>query len=443
MPKRNPILSIVVVASVILMATVVAVFAQQSTAQQNCLNKLNKDGSGVAKQQGKLNSGCLKSAGTTSPGAGQSCLTADAKGKVQHAKLKTSSDDAAACGTVPTFGYTGGTTVNTAAVQGELSLAADIFGGDLDAAVISCTSNKAGCKCQQKVLGDVEKLGDAKLKEFVNCKKAALKAGANSATALSDCVSNAGTPGSIAADTKGKIAKAAGKINADVVKSCDTPGVTATAFPGDCTGLTGSSLPTLGACLDARTECRVCQIINQMDGLSVDCDLFDDGIANTSCANTGPTPTPTPTLTPTPTVTPTCAPGPVFQGSLTATVGRFNYNLTLGLPGANSACNTNFAGSHACTYFELQCAQTAGSLVGAMDTGANLVTSFWAIEPAKPPLTQCNDDVSSMQNWEYATAHTASRGQRVALNNPLGTLGPLQTGLQCNFSGSSWVGCCQ
>jgi hypothetical protein len=158
-----------------------------------------------------------------------------------------------------------------------------------------------------------------------------------------------------------------------------------------------------------------------------------------------PTPTPTPTLSPTPTATATavCPPGPVFQGSLTSTVGRFNYNLTLGLPGANSACNSNFAGSHACTYFELQCAQAAGSLVGATDTSAATVTSFWAIDSSQPPLTQCNDDVASFQNWEYATAHTGSRGQRVPLNNPLGTLGPLQTGLQCNFSGSSWVGCCQ
>ena len=195
--------------------------------------------------------------------------------------------------------------------------------------------------------------------------------------------------------------------------------------------------------------------------------LCELGYTTVTC---GPPPTPTPTVTPTPTATPTCPPGPVFQGSLTSTVGRFNYNLTLGLPGANSACNSatpkcvggtnagvactvasqcpggscpNFAGSHACTYFELQCAQAAGSLVGATDTSATLVTSFWAIDPSAPPLMQCIDDVASFQNWEYATAHTASRGQRVALNNPLGTLGPLQTGLQCNFSGSSSVGCCQ
>jgi len=173
--------------------------------------------------------------------------------------------------------------------------------------------------------------------------------------------------------------------------------------------------------------------------------LCELGYTTIGCGPPTPTPTPTPTVTKTPTPTPTatCAPGPVFQGSLTATAGRFNYNATLGLPGANAACNSNFAGSHACTYFELQCAQAAGSLVGAMDTSATAVTSFWAIDPAAPALMQCLDDVSSFQRWEYATAHTSSRGQKVALNNGTGMLGPLQTSIQCNFAPNNWVGCCQ
>jgi hypothetical protein len=135
--------------------------------------------------------------------------------------------------------------------------------------------------------------------------------------------------------------------------------------------------------------------------------------------------------------------GSVLKGALTSTAGRFNYNLTLGLPGANAACNTNFSGTHACTYAELQSAQAAGDLAGLKDVGQNTVTSFWAIDSGQPPLQQCNDDVSSHLNWEYATAHTGSRGQKVTLDNQAGTLGPLQSGLQCNVGGASWVGCCQ
>src|SRR5262249_31998764 len=133
----------------------------------------------------------------------------------------------------------------------------------------------------------------------------------------------------------------------------------------------------------------------------------------------------------------------VVDGSLTATVGRFNYNLTLGLPGANAACDASFPGSHACTLSELQSAP-ASHLAGLRDTGDATVTSFWAIDSGASPLAQCQDDVGggSGLNWEYATAHTGSRGQKVPLTNASGALGALQTGLQCNISGNSWVGCC-
>jgi hypothetical protein len=134
--------------------------------------------------------------------------------------------------------------------------------------------------------------------------------------------------------------------------------------------------------------------------------------------------------------------GVVLKGALTATPGRFNYNLTVGLPGANAACNTSFPGTHACTYQELQSAQAAGDLDGLKDTGGATVTSFWAIDSSQPPLQQCQDDVVSFLNWEYATAHTSSRGQKVELTNATGVLGSLQSNLQCNFS-NAWVGCCQ
>ena len=67
----------------ILLMSASAAFAQQSTDQQKCLNKLNKDGTLVAKEQGKQNFGCLKGAGAgTLTGTAQACLTADPKGKL-------------------------------------------------------------------------------------------------------------------------------------------------------------------------------------------------------------------------------------------------------------------------------------------------------------------------------------------------------------------------
>jgi len=160
-----------------------------------------------------------------------------------------------------------------------------------------------------------------------------------------------------------------------------------------------------------------------------------------------PPPTTTTTSTTTSTTTTTCPAGPPplikLKGALPATAGRFNYNMTFGLPAANAACNTSFPGTHACSYPELQTAAAACDLVGLQATDASTVTSFWAIDNAQPPLSQCQDDGlgGSFLNWEYQTAHTGSRGNWVALTNANGALGPLQTGQQCNFT-SKWVGCC-
>jgi hypothetical protein len=419
MSIRNALVSTLAVGSLLLLTAPSG--AQQSADQQKCLNALNKNGAAVAKVQGQENVGCVKGIGTGKiPGSAQACLTADSKQKVGKAQGKTTAAQTKSCGTPPDFGYTSAGTVNTAAASEKVSLMADIFGAPLDPAVISCASNKAGCTCQQKALKSVEGLAAVKFSEFVKCKKAALKAGANAASALANCVSDAGTAGSIAADSGGKITKAAQKLSDALVKSC--VGISPDPFPGDCAGQDPSN-GQLSTCLDQQVECRVCLTINSMDGLSVDCDLFDDGTANTSCVPPPP---------------------PLIHGALPPTAGKFNYNMTLGLPGANAACNTNFAGTHACSYQELQTAEAAGQLVNLKDTNGATVTSFWVIDNTAPALQQCVDDAlgGSNLNWEYGTAHTASRGRKVNLTNPTGTLGVVQTSVQCNLSGSSWVGCC-
>ena len=420
---RNPGFWTAAVVGMCTLLSAPGAFAQESTAQQACLNKLNKDGAGVAKAQGKEQTSCLKKAGKSQlTGTAQACLTADEKGKVQGKKDTTTADQAGSCATAPDFGFTSAAAVNSAAVQGQLDLAADIFGASLDPAVLACATDKDGCGCQQKVLKDVEKLAADKLAEFVKCKKAVLKAGASTAASLAACVEDAGTAGSIAADSKGKLQKTFTKLVADIGAACDTPGVTG-AFPAQCNSLTGNAL---GTCLDRVVECRVCQTINEMDGLSVNCDLFDDGNANATCASgAGPTPTVTPS-------------GPtIFQGALLKTFGRFTYGAVIGVPGSDAECNTDFPGSHTCSFPELQAAEAAGELAGVKDVGNNTITSFWAIDSSHPNLVQCGVSVP----WDYMTAHTGHQGELAQLTNNTGFLNPPVTGLNC--LGQSWVGCCQ
>ena len=252
----------------------------QTTAQQKCLNKMNKDGVAVAKTQGKENIRCVKDNGNGLYVDPVFCFLEDPKGKLSKAAFKTDVDDGTTCtARRPSFGYTGAGITVTVAFLERIFLVADIF-EDPDLSFASCGSDPAACKCQQKVWKRVEGAADATLKEFVTCKKAALKAGASSSTALANCLTDPSTPGSVAADTKGKLASAAAKVTAEVVKTCDGAGVTE-AFPtGDCATLSGSDL---GTCLNVNVQCRACRIASIIDGLAVDCDLFDDGTVNQSC----------------------------------------------------------------------------------------------------------------------------------------------------------------
>jgi hypothetical protein len=182
--------------------------------------------------------------------------------------------------------------------------------------------------------------------------------------------------------------------------------------------------------------------------LGKDCAIATCDAESTTC--NPPNPTTTSSTSTSSTTSTTCPPGPPVtptevMGSLPATAGRFNYNLTLGLPGALAACNSNFSGTHPCEYSELQIGAAACDLAGLTDTNGMTVTAFWAIDPMAPILQQCNDDQlgGSDLNWEYATADTPSRGQRVTLNNTTGILGPLVSSLQCNAPlNNAWVACC-
>jgi hypothetical protein len=149
--------------------------------------------------------------------------------------------------------------------------------------------------------------------------------------------------------------------------------------------------------------------------------------------NTTTTTTPT---TSTSTTTVPQVPGVVLQGVLPSTNGRFNYNLVIGVPGANAACNTNFPGSHACELTELQAAEIAGDLAGRKDMNNVTVTSFWAIDPARPDDDQCTVSIP----WDYQTQHTGQFADRTTLNNPAGTLSAISSGVLCGTM--SWVGCC-
>ena len=150
------------------------------------------------------------------------------------------------------------------------------------------------------------------------------------------------------------------------------------------------------------------------------------GTTTTTIAATTTTTTTTSAGTTTTTMGGPCA--ATFAGALPQTVhGKFNFNLTLGVPAADAECNTNFAGSHACTFCQLQTAASAGQLVGV---GATV----WVIDPTLALNQQCGITIP----WDYQTADHPSRGEKVTINPTTGALGSVETGFaaSCNTSNS-------
>jgi pimeloyl-ACP methyl ester carboxylesterase len=267
------------------LAPAVAV-GQIGRAQQACLNALNKDAAKLAAAQGRENSGCLRNADKGKLPSGQSadqCLRADGKGKIAKATAKVGADFTAKCAGPPPFGLPAGTVsavIAATVVDQSLNLLADVLGAALTTTAIDCGSDQAGCDCQQAVSKAYEKLAATKFKEFVKCKKSALKSGVMTAAGLEDCVDDAGTAGSIAADSRGKIAKKLTKLGDAITAKCGSGVSTALALPGLCAGQNGNALRD---CIDQRVECRVCLTLNGTDNLAVDCDSVDDGQLNASC----------------------------------------------------------------------------------------------------------------------------------------------------------------
>jgi len=266
--------------SALLVAALIAGLAPEASAQskdqQACVNALNKAGAKVAATQGKENSACIKDGGSGNldQPTVDLCVTADAKGKVGKAELKTTDAQTKKCSSpLPTFGFTGAGTINTAAVAEEVALLEDVFGAPVNTAIIM---GGDGAKCQANVTKSFEKLGATRLKEFNNCKKAGLKGGTISNSGqLQTCISS---------DPKLKVSGAATKLTETVTKSCE--GVTlATAFPG-CSAESGNDA-ALSGCIERNVECHMCQIVNAMDALSIGCDQFDDGVVNQTCRQCG------------------------------------------------------------------------------------------------------------------------------------------------------------
>jgi hypothetical protein len=247
----------------------------QSPDQIACINALAKAETKLAKTQGKDVGKCMKSFAAGKLAACQTaegCLTADVKGKVAKAAAKLSSASARFCAAdSPDYGSVDEPEATRRIRFLTNALNADIFGAALDTTLATRTGDSDVAKCQGKAAKVVQKLFDTRMSGYTKCKSAGLDDGSIvDTTGLAACLSDVSS-------TESKVVKALEKLDSTLTKSCAEV-ATGTAFPGRC-----AAVPDAGVCIQAQSRCRFCMLINDLDGLSADCDLYDDTVANDSC----------------------------------------------------------------------------------------------------------------------------------------------------------------
>lgn len=270
----------------------------QSKAQQRCLVAMNKGAAQVSGAWTSESARCMHLAAGEGvdefgdPLRADACLVSTIPARVQKATAKLASVASRSClsdpSRLPTYAYQSSAAISDAAGEQALALLDDLFGADLDAALVPIVADKRGAACQATVQKSASKVLATSLRTFVACKSGALsgrvrftaEGPVESLMELQDdmlaCLTSA------RAGSTGKIHKAVAALQSAVVEKCGTTGI-ATPLADLVPGCSASTVGGLLACTQRAAACRFCQTINAADGLGISCDLYDDAAANGSC----------------------------------------------------------------------------------------------------------------------------------------------------------------
>jgi cysteine-rich repeat protein len=250
-----------------------------------CIATLDKNAARVAATVGKQIRSCVRSADKSGAPGADECSVADANGKLARARQRTAAQDVGgaqdACGgEAPAFLYRGAAIANDVADEQVRVAAADLFGPELDASVVT-DGDKAKARCRDAVYADATGLFDATLAAWNACTKRALAGGAATAAQVQDACIQPGGPNVV--DPNGKLARRRDKVLADVAKRCTEPALDTDAlFPGVCAPQPDDT--AFAFCTVERFQCEACLSLRKTGaGLSFDCDRFDDALTNGSC----------------------------------------------------------------------------------------------------------------------------------------------------------------
>ena len=264
-----------------------AALENQTKGQQKCTGTVNKGYTKTVAAAGKIFSGCSKSIAKGEIGGTIiDCVAADSDGRVLKVVTKASDSIDKLCvgndkdGTAlfPSFGA--GTLANVDGDIGSIApiVTATAFTGAL-AQVTPDSVDPARSACEVGVGRSIAKCVDTMNKAYDKCAKLGLKGKKRLSFVELDDMGAC-----VAEDAKGKIAKicgaVGGKLGATVSKVCG--GVDLASTFASCAAVP-ADITEAAACAEQSTRCSVCSGRTTVIGLTTDCDLFDDSLANGSC----------------------------------------------------------------------------------------------------------------------------------------------------------------
>jgi hypothetical protein len=266
--------------------------------EQRCLDKMNNDARIVADKASKADFKCVR-LGPASDAT--TCVDDPAESTTEKKVDKLVQHFGEFCQAIPPWGVNGlrccdggpddgsvctsltpcgggaactpGQCIAAAAEGGINELAHELFG-----ATVSVGTDEQQ-KCQQIILKFAGKLFTERWKVFRLCKRDGFAGILDDAGLVATCL---GPP---QPDPKDKIAKRQEKLSLKVDRLCIAKGISPVggAFPGDCAAAPDADFDD---CVGQRAACAFCRAVNRADAIlpPADCDAFDDGTANASCA---------------------------------------------------------------------------------------------------------------------------------------------------------------
>ncbi|MFP6663142.1 MAG: hypothetical protein VCC00_02945 [Deltaproteobacteria bacterium] len=264
-----------------------ALAQEQTKDQQKCIGSMAGYVVRINLTQARENAGCVKDYGKDKLGAQTvaECLEADRKERMLKLEAKiqekqTDPDKGKCIGAAePDFAFVSAAAMVAGVQPEQVAALADILGATPETLIVDATdrANRDAATCQNTILKTADKITATELKGFKSCVGKGLRARTDafsSAADLETCIDDV------------KLAERADKAEAKLVKmigkKCTEKGIDwDTVVGGACAA---EADPTAyAACIRTAANCTACLEINGGYGLAIDCDLYDDGVANSTC----------------------------------------------------------------------------------------------------------------------------------------------------------------